>query len=81
MQHPCRGVLSTSELDAYAKQVLPRLAEVFPQLTSTRRDAVAQPDKLAASDPRLSLQQGTRMQSADVSFPLVPLAEANLVKQ
>src|SRR5262249_10861888 len=69
------GVLSTAELDAYAKQVLPRLAEIFPQLVSNRRDAVTRSDKPAPSNPQLALDQGTRMQSADVSFPLVPLTD------
>ena len=35
------GVLTTAELDAYAKQVLPQLANVFPQLLASRRDVIA----------------------------------------
>jgi WD40 repeat protein len=69
------GVLSTAELDAYAKQVLPRLADVFPQIASVKRDAVGAARGPAAPDRRQELDQATRMQSAEVSFPLVPVTE------
>jgi uncharacterized caspase-like protein len=80
------GVLTTSELDAYAKQVLPRISGVFPQLVSARREGLvarnargAQATATApapARDP--GLEQGARLQSAEDSFPLVPLAETQV---
>jgi hypothetical protein len=69
------GILSTSELDAYAKQVLPQLSAIFPQIVASRRDAVA-PRSSGSAAPRQKLDQATRLQSAEESFPLVPLTEA-----
>jgi WD40 repeat protein/uncharacterized caspase-like protein len=69
------GILSTSELDAYAKQVLPQLAAVFPQLVANRRAVEGNRGAPAAPAPEPKLDQEARIQSAEVSFPLVPLGE------
>jgi WD40 repeat protein/uncharacterized caspase-like protein len=74
------GIVSTDELDAYAKQVLPQLCNVFPQLTTVGRDAVQRRNARADADPKAPapqpLDQALRLQGAESSFPLVPLGEA-----
>jgi WD40 repeat protein len=71
------GVLSTAELDAYAKDVLPRLTGVFPQLLANARAAVDARSKTpVAPRPKPEAEPAPRMQGAEVSFPLVPLAGA-----
>src|SRR5262249_26424873 len=67
------GILSTSELDAYAKQVLPRLADLFPRLVA-RRDADLPRNAPASPTTNPKLDQALQLQGAEVSFPLVPLA-------
>ena len=73
------GIVSTDELDAYAKQVLPQLSSVFPQLTGVARDAVGPGNARAGADPKAPapqpLDQALRLQGAEASFPLVPLGE------
>ncbi len=63
------GVLSTAELDAYVKQALPEMAALFPSIAVASRDAVP------ARGGTQALDQAPRVQSADASFPLVPLAD------
>lgn len=63
------GIVSTDELDAYAKQVLPQLCRVFPHLVSAARAAAETPR--ARQEP--PLDQNLRLQGSDVSFPLIPL--------
>jgi uncharacterized caspase-like protein len=57
------GLLSTSELDAYVKQVLPRLAAILPG--TGRGDGPRGSGSDAGQAPRL--------QGAEASFVLVPL--------
>ena len=52
------GMISTGELDAYSKQVLPRLAGVFPQVVAGRRDALVAREGPVATEPKLNLQIG-----------------------
>ena len=63
------GVLSTAELDAYVKQALPEMAALFPSIAVASRDAVP------ARGGTQALDQAPRVQSADASFPLAPLAD------
>jgi WD40 repeat protein/uncharacterized caspase-like protein len=71
------GIVSTDELDAYAKQVLPQLTSLFPRLASVARDAVEPRHAPAGNDPKAPekprLDQALRLQSTEVSFPLIPL--------
>jgi WD40 repeat protein/uncharacterized caspase-like protein len=66
------GILTTSELDAYVKAALPQIAAVFPEVVAIRRAAVS---PRPAGPPRAAepLDQRVRLQSAQVSFPLIPL--------
>jgi WD40 repeat protein len=66
------GILSTSELDAYVKQCLPEIARLFPDLV-TRREARLPVPRPATAPARLDQQP--RLQTVDVSFPLVPVRE------
>jgi WD40 repeat protein/uncharacterized caspase-like protein len=70
------GIVSTGELDAYSKQALPRLADVFPQLVASRRDALVARTAPAPAEAKANLDQATKLQGAEASFPLVPLNEA-----
>jgi WD40 repeat protein/uncharacterized caspase-like protein len=63
------GIVSTDELDAYAKQVLPQLCRLYPQLVSAAR-AVGEAPQARVIPP---LDQNLRLQGSDVSFPLIPL--------
>lgn len=65
------GELSTGELDAYAKQVVPQLSARFATLVANRREAL--PPAQRTGPPPEQLDQAVRLQSASVSFPLVPL--------
>jgi WD40 repeat protein/uncharacterized caspase-like protein len=65
------GILSTSELSAYAKQVLPQINDVFPKLMADARNAL--PRGKAPALPKRNVEQATRLQSSETSFPLVPL--------
>ena len=68
------GLVSTAELDDYAKRALPAIARLFPVLMTRSRDEEAKVRRdLPPLDPQ-TLQQNLRMQSASDSFPLVPLA-------
>jgi WD40 repeat protein/uncharacterized caspase-like protein len=68
------GVITTGELEGYAKSSLPAIARLYPALMTRSRNEIAsrnpQTPPLAAGE----LEQDLRMQSANVSFPLVPLA-------
>ncbi len=65
------GVLTTGELDTYVKQSLPRIADKFPEIVTARSGNVS-PVKLPP--PRAEeRKQGLQMQSAEHSFPLLPL--------
>ena len=66
-------VVSTSELDAYAKQVLPQLSKVFPLIVAEARGARGPRNRQAATPAKEDLDQATRMQSIDASFRLVSL--------
>jgi WD40 repeat protein/uncharacterized caspase-like protein len=68
-------VISTDELDAYARQVLPRLSGVFPRLIAGRRNAVVPrnaPPQAGANPP---FDQALRLEGGEASFPLIPLGE------
>jgi hypothetical protein len=64
------GILSTSELDAYVKENLPVIAGLFPTMILSRQ---AELPKGRPTVPLEKLTQRSRLQTADVSFPLVPL--------
>ncbi len=75
------GILTTSELSAYARQALPQISDVFPKLITDARaaprtgTAPALP-KRKPEEQKLDqekLEQATRLQSSESSFPLVPL--------
>ena len=75
------GILSTSELSAYARQALPQISEVFPKMITDARaagqrgTAPALPKRKPAAQKldQEKLEQATRLQSSESSFPLVPL--------
>jgi uncharacterized caspase-like protein len=79
------GIVSTDELDAYAKQVLPLLSSVFPRLVTGRRDAVVSREgpldgAPKANAPATTQQPGEqllRLQGSEAAFPLVPLGGAD----
>ena len=66
------GILSTSELDSYVKQNLPEIAKLFPDLVARRE---AQLPVRGQATPVAKLDQRPRLQTVDVSFPLIPLLE------
>ncbi len=71
------GIVSTDELDAYARQVLPQLCGVFPQLAETRREGIAPRNApvtaaLGTKTPQ-ALDQALRLQGNEASFPLIPI--------
>jgi hypothetical protein len=70
------GIITTGELDDYAKSTLPMLAQRFPTLMTRSRDDEARqrPDLPAIREADLT--QDLRMQSVSASFPLVPLPAA-----
>ena len=79
------GIVSTGELDAYAKQVLPQLAGIFPQLTTAGRGqaggiAVAARDggagKVANPAVNPPPDQALKLQGSEAGFPLVELRNA-----
>ena len=59
------GFLSTSELDAYAKQVLPKLASIFPEAMANVRGSVRE---LGTPSPGEKVDP-----AANASFNLVPI--------
>jgi serine/threonine protein kinase/WD40 repeat protein len=69
------GVLSTGELDAYAAQVVPRLADVYPRLVAGRRGPAAGRDAAGPLPPISRLEPKPQVRGAGMSFPLVPLGE------
>ena len=68
-------VISTSELDAYAKQVLPQLSRVFPAIVNNARSAPGLAAAPSLAPATKDLEQATRMQSIEASFPLVPIED------
>jgi WD40 repeat protein/uncharacterized caspase-like protein len=66
------GLITTAELDAYVKETLPPIADLFPQLIVKRRATV---NIQAASRPAASerLDQSLHLQTARTSFPLIRL--------
>ena len=64
------GVLATSELDAYVKQVVPRLARIFAQID---QNASARGRGPGAVAPPQKPDQAPRIQTAEPSFGLVPV--------
>ncbi len=74
------GVVSTSELDAYAKLVLPQLSRIFPLIVAEDRNTRNAPGQrggqaAARAPAKEDLNQATRMQSIEASFPLVPIED------
>ena len=71
------GIVSTSELDAYAKQVLPRISGVFPRMQQTTRNAIVARGASAGPNPKAQAtpppDQSLRLQGDKTSFPLIPL--------
>jgi WD40 repeat protein len=71
------GVISIAELDAYAKEVLPPIAELFPQLPDlvVKREA----EEVALRGPRSNnadrLDQSLGLQTAPLSFPLIRITQ------
>jgi len=75
------GILSTAELSAYARQALPQISEVFPKMITDARSAGQRgagvtlprpkPDEIKREQQKV--EQATRLQSSQFSFPLVPL--------
>lgn len=76
------GVITIAELDAYAKEVLPPIAELFPQLPDlvVKREAT----ESASPGPRSStpdrLDQSLALQSAPLSFPLIRINQNGKVE-
>jgi hypothetical protein len=66
------GILSTSELDSYVRQNLPEIAKLLPDLVARRE---AQLPARGQATPPARLDQRPRIQTLDVSFPLIPLLE------
>ena len=75
------GVVSTDELDAYARQVLPRLTRLFPQQSVASRAGGADPVPRGDGAPSAigsdSNTREVRFLGTDVSFPLVPVGETS----
>lgn len=63
------GVITIAELDAYTKEALPPIAELFPDLV-VRRAAKPAP-RGEQSEATRRLEQSLRLQTAQVSFPLI----------
>jgi WD40 repeat protein/uncharacterized caspase-like protein len=68
------GFISTDELEAYARQVLPRLTRLFSREAGKARDANENTPRGDSKDPSPQpADQELRLQAAEASFPLVPL--------
>jgi Caspase domain len=67
------GVITTGELDQYARRTLPGFARVFPGLMARGENAA--PANRAGQPPvdEAQLGQGLQMQAASLSFELIPL--------
>jgi hypothetical protein len=66
------GLITSAELDAYVKETLPPIADLFPQLIVKRRaigNTRAAPQPAAAE----RLDQSLHLQTARTSFPLIRL--------
>jgi WD40 repeat protein len=66
------GILSTTELDVFVKENLPVIARMFPSMVVAREARLA---KNRPTSPISKLEQLSRLQTADVSFPLIPLRD------
>jgi len=66
------GILSTSELESYVEQNLSAIAALFPGMVA-RREAQLPAGRRAT--PAAKLEQRARLQTVNVSFPLVPVAQ------
>lgn len=69
------GLITTAELDAYVKEALPPIADLFPLLIVKRRatgNAQTAPQPAAAD----RLDQSLRLQTARTSFPLIRLSRS-----
>ena len=67
------GLITTAELDAYVKETLPPIADLFPQMVVERRAAGGARNPL----PPLGedrLDQALHLQTARVSFPVIRLS-------
>lgn len=73
------GSLTTAELDAFVKRVMPTISAQFPALVASRRDATAKPQ--AAPRSTENLDQQLRLQTAETSFRLVPLRDPERTAQ
>jgi hypothetical protein len=67
------GLISTTELDTYVKEVLPPIADLFPQLMIVKRRATG---NVQAAQPSGAdrIDQSLRLQTARISFPLIRLS-------
>jgi hypothetical protein len=63
------GVITIAELDAYTKETLPPIAELFPDLV-VRRAAKPAP-RGQQPEATKQLEQSLRLQTAQMSFPLI----------
>ena len=71
------GILTTSELSAYARQALPQISDIFPKLMTDARaaprtgiaPALPRRTPKAKSSTERSSKQATRLQSSESSFP------------
>ncbi len=72
-------IVSSDELAAYAKQVLPQLCNIFPRLASVGRDGIGPRNAPAGNVPndpkKPPLDQALRLQGTEDSFPLIPLSK------
>jgi len=69
------GLVTTDEIVAFADDALPRLARMFPRVV-LRAGAGRTPPGPDPAEVGPELEQKLRLQSAEVSFPLVTLPEA-----
>jgi WD40 repeat protein/uncharacterized caspase-like protein len=67
------GIITTGELERYARSTLPQLARLFPLLVTRNREHEAKARPNLPRIPAIALEQELRMQSSNVSFPLVQL--------
>jgi len=66
------GVITIAELDAYTKEALPPIADLFPDLVVSRDAARAAP-RGQRPEATERLDQSLRLQTARMSFPLIRL--------
>ncbi len=66
------GLITTAELDAYVKETLPPIADLFPQLIVKRR-AIGSTGAATRPAAAGKLDQSLQLQTARTSFPLIRL--------